>query len=327
MKIQSAWILGTFLVIAGAGGLLRAGQEAPLTVAERTLADLINQARLEKGRLAVAVTASLTKVARLHIGDLNANQPDRGEDARGEDCNMHSWSNLGAWQPVCYTDDHSYSALMWSKPRELTTYAANGYEIASFYGLGATPDSAMASWQGSPDHLDVILEQGVFAGHSWKAMGVGISGNYACVWFGEIEDPAGAVPVGPTPVAGPAVSTDHADQVGYAGGLALSVLEPVVRHGGPVRFILGLNGRKPANLQDCRYAIQLFSGGTWQRYYRSKKNFFAHPTLSPGQTKKWTWDLRHDEGLPAARPGKYRVRFRAPRHTSDIIAAEFEIRD
>jgi hypothetical protein len=326
MKIHGAFILGALLVSAGGGCFLRAGQETPLTVAERTLANLINQVRLDNGRPAVVVTVSLTKVARLHIGDLNANRPDTGEDDRGEDCNMHSWSNLGTWQPVCYTDDHYYSALMWSKPRELTSYPANGYEIANFYSQGVTPKSAMASWQGSPDHLDVILEQSVFSGHSWKAMGVGISGNYACVWFGEIEDPAGSVPVGSATAEKQIQSTDYSDQAGYAGGLAMSIPKTIVRGSAPVRFVLGLNGRNTADLRDCRYTIQIFSGGTWQRYFRSKKSFFTNLSLSPGQTKKWIWDRRHDEGMPEAGPGKYRVRFRAPHYTSDILVVEFEIR-
>jgi hypothetical protein len=325
MKIRSAFILGVLIVIAG--GFFLTGEEAPLTVAERTLADLVNQVRLDNGRPPVTVTSSLTKVARLHIGDLNTNRPDTGEDGRGEDCNMHSWSNHGAWEPVCYTDDQYYSALMWSKPRELTSYTANGYEIVNFYSLGVTPDSAMTSWKGSPDHLNVILEQGIFTGHPWKAMGVGISGNYACVWFGEIEDPAGSVPVVSAPAETPTKSTDYPDQVGYAGGLALSIPVTIVRGAAPVKFVLGLNGRNTANLQDCRFIIQNYSGGTWQRFFRSKKNFFTNLSLSPGQTKKWEWDRRHDEGLPEARPGKYRVRFRAPQYTSDIISVEFEIRD
>ena len=326
MKIHSAFILGFLIVIAGGRGFLLKGQEAPLTVAERTLADLVNQTRLDNGRPAVPATSSLMKVARLHIGDLNANRPDTGEDGRGEECNTHSWSANGSWKPVCYTDDQFYSDLMWSKPRELTSYAGNGYEIAYFYYLGATPESAIASWKGSPDHLNVILEQGIFAGHPWKAMGVGISGNYACIWFGESDDPAGPVPANAAP-ATPSRSSDTPDQVGYAGGLALSIPEKTVKGTTPVAFILGLNGRNAANLQDCRYTIQNFSGGAWKRYFRSKKSFFTNLSLSPGQTKKWNWDRRHDEGLPEAGPGKYRIRFRAPQHTSDVIAVEFEVRN
>jgi hypothetical protein len=35
----------------------------------------------------------------------------------------------------------------------------------------------------------------------------------------------------------------------------------------------------------------------------------------------------HEDGKHSARPGKYRIRFRAPRHTSDILAVEFELKD
>ena len=323
MKIHRALIPG-ILFVALFAGLPLGGQEAPLTATEKALADQINKVRLDNGRLAVAVSASLTKVARVHVGDLNVYHPDAGEDSRGEECNMHSWSSHGAWQPVCYTDDHAYADLMYSKPRELSAFTANGYEIATFYSGGMTPETAVASWKGSSDHLDVILEQGVFTGHPWKAMGVGISGNYACVWFGETTDPAG--PLAAAAVQ-PVVSTDHPDIVGFAGGLALSIVDATIAGTRPLKLVLGLTGRNTADLTDCRYQIQKKTGGTWQRIFRSHKGFFANLAMAPGQVKKWEWNRRVDQGQPAPAPGKYRVRFKAPRYTSDIIVREFEIRD
>jgi hypothetical protein len=185
-----------------------------------------------------------------------------------------------------------------------------------------TPEQAVASWKGSPDHLAVIVGTGIWADHPWHAMGVGISGGYACVWFGEIADPAGPFAA----AAGPqATGQDYPDIRAYAGGLALSITDATIAGTEPLKLVLGLNGRDTANLTECRYSIQKKSGGTWQRSFRSHKSFFSNLTLTPGQTKKWDWDRRVDEGQPAPGPGKYRVKFKAPRFTSDIIYREFEI--
>jgi|GEM_PF-738656 len=311
-------------------GFIQTGEEPPLSNQERRLADMINQVRLENGLGPVEVGASLTKIARLHIGDLVQNKPDDGMDARGEDCNLHSWSNRGAWTAVCYTDDHQYASQMWSKPRELTSYIGNGYEIAHFSGLGATPESALASWKGSPDHLDVILESGAFAGHPWKAMGVGIEGKYACVWFGEIVDPAGPVSAGeapPSPAPAPITSTDHPDVVGPGAGLALSVAKPVFRGDEPVAFVLKMLARGTADLERCRFMIQIHADGRWQNYFQSRRSFFKDLTLEEGRGKTWEWDRTHEDGTHKAKAGKYRIRFRAPRHTSDLLFAEFELKD
>jgi hypothetical protein len=323
MKLHRAWPLGILFIAASSWLVLPlAGQEAPLTTAEKALADQINKVRLDNGKPPIEVTQSLTKVARLHVGDLNANHPDTGDDSRGEECNLHSWSNQGAWQPVCYTDDHLYQNLMWSKPAELTSYTAKGYEIASFYSSGMTPEQAVASWKGSPDHLAVIVETGIWAAQSWKAMGIAVSGSYACVWFGEIVDPAGPIA---TSAAQPTTAQDYPDVRAYAGGLALSILDMTIAGTEPLKLVLGLNGRDTADLTECRYTVQKKSGGTWQRVFRSHKSFFADRTLVPGQTKPWHWDRRVDEGQSAPGPGKYRIRFKAPRFTSDIIYREFEI--
>ena len=63
-------------------------------------------------------------VAEAHVQDLSYNQPVGGQ------CNMHSWSDRGSWSGCCYTDDHAASQCMWDKPRELTRYPGNGFEIA-----------------------------------------------------------------------------------------------------------------------------------------------------------------------------------------------------
>ena len=87
---------------------------------------------------------------------------------------------------------------MWSKPNEITggVYSAAGYEIAYYASAGATAGGALAAWKASPGHNDVILNQVVWASRDpWPAMGAGILGGFAVVWFGDMTDPAGSIAV------------------------------------------------------------------------------------------------------------------------------------
>jgi hypothetical protein len=72
--------------------------------------------------------------------------------------NLHSWSDNGNWQGkygngnwigCCYPDDHSKKHCMWDKPKEITGYQGNGYEIA--HHGSSTAQGALNSWKSSPD--------------------------------------------------------------------------------------------------------------------------------------------------------------------------------
>jgi hypothetical protein len=152
--------------------------------AEKKLHELINQYRLSKGLTPIKLSRSLTYVAGLHAADLEKNIPSGR-------CNMHSWSGDGSWTSCCYTPDHAKASCMWNKPRELTSYPGNGYECSCMYSAGITPEIALKSWKGSSGHNAVIINQGIWSGHPWKSIGVGIRGQYAVIWFGEEEDPDG----------------------------------------------------------------------------------------------------------------------------------------
>lgn len=177
-----------------------AGHPTPgtcLTAAEADMGARVNAARAANGLPAVPLSTSLCTVAQWHVIDLFTNRPDTGTDPRGQPCNMHSWSNKGAWSPVCYTADHHYAEGMWSKPREISAgaYSANGYENA-YGGPGDDPQiaaHAVAAWLADPPHADVILERGIWAGSNWQAMGVGAYNGYAALWFGQLADPLGAI--------------------------------------------------------------------------------------------------------------------------------------
>jgi len=86
---------------------------------------------------------------------------------------------------------------MWDKPRELTKYPGDGYEIA-FFSTAIYPDAesfaqdAIFNWSKSKGHSDVIINRGTWRSVTWKAVGVGYYGGYATVWFGKLDDPDNA---------------------------------------------------------------------------------------------------------------------------------------
>lgn len=158
------------------------------TADELKLYRLIMRYRASRGLSQIPLSSSLMHVAQVHARDLTDNRPASGG------CNMHSWSGKGSWTACCYTPDHRQAACMWNKPRELTPYTGNGYEIShGMWGASITAEGALRGWQGSPGHNAVILSEGKWSRHPWKAIGIGIYGNYAVVWFGEIDDPAGNI--------------------------------------------------------------------------------------------------------------------------------------
>jgi uncharacterized protein YkwD len=157
-----------------------------MTAEENRLVNAINSYRRSKGLPAVAATVSLTTVARTHAADLAIRRPANGR------CNMHSWSSGGKWTGCCYTSDHRQAACMWKKPRELTQYQGDGFEVsAGSSGSTITAESALSLWQRSSGHNQVIINAGMWK-RPWRAFGVGIYGGYAVAWFGNAVDPAGA---------------------------------------------------------------------------------------------------------------------------------------
>jgi uncharacterized protein YkwD len=145
------------------------------------IVDLVNAYRQSQGLPVVPYSPSLSCVAVTHVHDLAANPPQGN-------CNLHSWSDQGSWTPCCYTPDHAQAQCMWDKPAEITSYPGYGYENAAS-GVGS-PDAALAAWQNSPAHNDVILNQGMWSSHPWHAVGAGLYQGYAALWFGEQADPA-----------------------------------------------------------------------------------------------------------------------------------------
>ncbi len=150
------------------------------------LIDLLNEYRSGLGLAAIPPSSSLCVVGDAHVADLANNDP-----AASSSCNLHSWSDAGPWSPCCYTSDHAQAECMWDKPSELTVYQGPGFENAAG-GAGADllPHEALHMWQTSSGHNSVMTNSGVWADSTWQAVGAGIDGGYAVLWFGEQVDPA-----------------------------------------------------------------------------------------------------------------------------------------
>ncbi len=156
-----------------------------LSTEEKELYELIMAYRKEKGLPRVELSSSLTKVAKLHVRDLQNNNPLSGK------CNLHSWSRTANWKKCCYTDDHRNAECMWNKPKELTEYQGDGYEIAHWNSAGVSPNSAFEGWKKSRGHNEVMINKGIWKQVKWGAIGIGMYEQYAVVWFGKEKDPVG----------------------------------------------------------------------------------------------------------------------------------------
>lgn len=170
------------------------GEFSCLSAKETELVRLVNEYRESYGLPPITNSRSLNKVARIHAIDLLNNAPAKGQDSRGLDCTLHSWSDKGSWKPVCYTKDHAYAEAMWDKPREITnfTYTGDGYENAySTSEKEVTPAKVLNAWKASPSHNAILLESGIWKGSNLLAFGVGIHKNHAVIWVGSMTDPLG----------------------------------------------------------------------------------------------------------------------------------------
>lgn len=148
-----------------------------LELEEQKLYDLINEYRAENGLSPIPLSSSLNLVANRHVLDLDKNIGGL----------THAWSDC-PYDP----SDRSTYPCMWNAPQRLgTAYEGYGYENAhgGSGGYRATAESAFRSWRGSSAHNAVILNQGMWQGRQWRALGIGIYQGYAVLWFGEEVDP------------------------------------------------------------------------------------------------------------------------------------------
>lgn len=156
-----------------------------LSLEERKLYELIMDYRQSKNLKVIPLSAKLTRVAQTHARDLVENYTF---DPHGK-CNPHSWSKKGKWTACCYTNDHKQAQCMWDKPKEIAGYDKPGYEIAYYSSKGATAQEGIDGWKVSPSHNPLLINSEMWSKVEWKAIGIGLYGEYGIVWFGESPDP------------------------------------------------------------------------------------------------------------------------------------------
>ncbi len=206
---------------------------------------------------------------------------------------------------------------MWNKPSEITeSYDSYGYEIGSYNTPQMiTPSIAMNVWKESSGHSDTILQRGVFSGTTWQAMGVGIDGNYAVIWFGEDVDLAGPVP------------EQQGTNCAFS-CLTLAPRKPNYNQSEAVQFVLKKSTPGSVNLEGAYYQIQKEVDGEWKSYYKVPDGWrFKTPVVEyGGGVKGINWDQRQkgDSDNIASR-GHYRMKFYVPIAFDGFMTAEFDI--
>jgi hypothetical protein len=149
---------------------------------ELNLYNLVNAYRKQNGLADIPLSKNLCYVAKLHVNDLQYNNPDTAN------CNLHSWSDKGDWLECCYGPDVFNNSCMTSKPKELTSYPGKAYEIAFWESVDAMPAIVIDLWKSSSASNDLMLNKGTWKGTQWKACGVGVLKGYAVLWFGPEAD-------------------------------------------------------------------------------------------------------------------------------------------
>jgi hypothetical protein len=146
---------------------------------ETILYNMINDMRRQNKLPSIPLSMDLCKVAQIHIADLIKWKPQE------KGCSLHSWSGSGKWTSCCNTKEVFGIQCMKSKPREITGYQGDGYELIYWGEDNATPAEAAALWKEVVASSDMILSKAKWSSYQWKAIGVGIRSGYAVLWLGD----------------------------------------------------------------------------------------------------------------------------------------------
>lgn len=154
-----------------------------ISAGDLELYEMISNYRQENGLSVIPLSASLSYVAYLHVRDLHQHRPDL------LGCNLHSWSNRGAWTPCCYAKDQNRNRCMREKPRELTPYKGEAQEVIFWENTPNAAYSALEWWKSIDAANQLFTNQGAWTNKKWNALGVAVYQGYVSVWFGELADP------------------------------------------------------------------------------------------------------------------------------------------
>lgn len=141
---------------------------------EEALYQQINDYRVAYGLPVVPRSPALTKLANRHVLDLSKNIGHL----------THSWSDC-SYDP---NNPRTYACSARAPKRLGIRYSGRVYENAHYNAFGATAASAFRGWSHSPAHNALILNQSNWHDNEWRAMGIGIYGQYAVMWVGQKRD-------------------------------------------------------------------------------------------------------------------------------------------
>jgi len=181
--LKSKYLLLYFLLLvlvfpayAGNNSNIASGNDSilkGLTQDESILFNMINDFRRQNKLSSIPLSKDLCIVAQTHIADLIKWKPqDKG-------CSLHSWSGSGKWTSCCNTKEVFGIQCMKSKPREITGYPGDGYELIYWGEENATAVEAAELWRDVEASADMILSRSKWKAYQWKAIGVGIKDGYA----------------------------------------------------------------------------------------------------------------------------------------------------
>ncbi|KAM3548486.1 hypothetical protein ARSEF4850_009383 [Beauveria asiatica] len=173
-------------------GILLANRNGPRDWAkeENLLYDLLIQYRKDQNlpKPEIPRSHSLNIVAKTHATNPFFETP-------GSTCNPHSWpaKKEAKWESCCFDlNNPAAHPCMWDKPRELTSYQGNGFEVyyggdPEVYTSEDTAEECLKALQKSQPHNDVLVNKGPWT-TEWKAVGVGMAKGQCAIWFGHEED-------------------------------------------------------------------------------------------------------------------------------------------
>lgn len=193
-----------------------------LSLEELALYHLLMNYRATANLSAIPLSKALTTTAGRHVVDTRDNIWGTGMTLP-EGANLHSWSDAP------YYGDHRAPQVMWDAPERVGTgFTGNGYEISA----AGQPDinAALAGWQGSTGHNNVIMNLDSWAPITWKSIGIGVDtsagpgpygGRVYHVWFSDTVDASGPALIVDNAGNDRIVATSFDDQVSSASGADL----------------------------------------------------------------------------------------------------------
>ena len=177
-------LLFLIFLLAGLNALGQKGipDDFCLSNDEHRLYEMINAHRVLNGLKEIPISASLSYVARTHVIDLYTNHPDTSI------CNLNSWSDKGSWTPCCHNKYVPQEECIRNKPKELTGYTGEGYELTYAEVFNTRADTVFKFWSTIDEANEFLLNEGRWEKKNWRAMGIGVYKNYAVVWMGQKTD-------------------------------------------------------------------------------------------------------------------------------------------